>query len=300
MSWLQVQVRTTPDHAEALETLLEEAGAVSVTMADAADQPLFEPGPGETPLWREILLSALFAAGTDPASLERRLREAFSPGILPALRFAELEERDWERAWMDEFEPMRFGRRLWICPSWTPPPDPGAVNLLLDPGLAFGTGTHPTTALCLQWLDSAPVEGQDLIDYGCGSGILGIASLLLGAATCHGVDNDPQALAATRENCARNGIDSTRFETWLPEDFARRMEQADFRADGLLANILAEPLRELAPFFASLVKPGGWLLLSGILEKQAQELSAAYRPWFEMAEPVSLDGWVRIEGVRVT
>jgi len=198
---------------------------------------------------------------------------------------------------MRNYHPLRCGERLWICPSWQEPPEPAKINLMLDPGLAFGTGTHPTTFLCLSWLDQQPLERAQLVDYGCGSGILGMAALLLGAKQVIGVDTDPQALTATRDNCLKNHIPDQAFPAYLPTDFTAAMDKAG-DVDGVLANILAGPLIELAADIAALVKPGGWLLLSGILEHQAQEVSEAYAPWFTMDEPVFLDGWTRLNGVK--
>lgn len=299
MSWLQLQILSDPDSAPLLEALLEAAGAVSVTMVDAADQPLYEPPPGETPLWQAVRVTGLFTADTNAGDVIARLRRDFLPRPLPPVAVEALEERDWQRAWMEDFKPMRFGKRLWICPSWCPIPDPGAVNLLLDPGLAFGTGTHPTTALCLEWLDGAALAGKTFIDYGCGSGILGIAALLLGAGKVLAVDNDPQAIDATRENCRKNGIEPGRCETFLPEAFAERMAASPLEADGVLANILAEPLIGLASRFAELVIPGGDLLLSGILARQAEEVAEAYRPWFAIQDIAQREEWVRIAATRL-
>lgn len=212
-------------------------------------------------------------------------------GDLAKARVEILEDKDWEREWMENFHPMQFGQRLWICPSWRDVPDPEAVNVMLDPGLAFGTGTHPTTALCLTWLDGQELGGQTVIDYGCGSGILGIAALKLGAGRVIGVDIDPQAIEASRENAARNGVENG-VELYLPAD------RPQLQADVLVANILAGPLRELASDIASLVKPGGRLALSGILATQAEEVRAAYLPWFEMDAPVEQEEWVRLSGIR--
>lgn len=300
MPWLQLQLRSDPETAPRLEALLEASGAASVTMVDAADQPLFEPGPGETPLWQNILITGLFEAGTDAEAVIETLRTAFQPDTLPAIEQSLLEDQNWHRAWMEDFKPMRFGKRLWICPSWCEAPAADAVNLMLDPGLAFGTGTHPTTALCLEWLDGADIKGQTLIDYGCGSGILGIAALLLGAKHIHGVDNDPQALIASRDNCLKNNIGEDRFHTWLPEDFDDAVKQdALEQCEGILANILAEPLMALAPKLAGLVKEGGWIVLSGILEEQADYVIKAYQPWFCMEPARIKDGWVRLAGKRL-
>ena len=299
MSWLQLQLHTDPDSAITLEALMEEYGAVSVTMVDAADQPLFEPGPGETPLWNSILLTGLFKEGSDTDSIIKQLEYSFQPETLPSIKTEVLEEQNWERAWMDDFKPILFGKRLWICPSWSEIPDPDAVTMLLDPGLAFGTGTHPTTALCLEWLDKQDLAQKTLIDYGCGSGILGIAALLLGADKVYGVDNDPQALLATKDNCEKNSIALTNFPTEMPEGFAKLISDGYItQADGMLANILAGPLIELAEYLSALVKPQGSLLLSGILEEQASLVAEAYQPWFNIEKPVCQDGWVRITGTR--
>jgi len=202
-----------------------------------------------------------------------------------------IEDQDWERAWMDEFKPMKFGERLWICPSWTSPPDESAVNVRLDPGLAFGSGTHPTTALCLEWLDGEPVSGKTVIDYGCGSGILAIAAALLGAKRIIGVDNDPQAVTATESNRQENGIDAAVLTAHLPGE-------AHEPADIVIANILSGPLVELEPILSSLTKPNGKLVLSGLLDEQSQALINAYADDFDMEPPVVRDGWARIVGTR--
>ncbi|MEX2365651.1 MAG: 50S ribosomal protein L11 methyltransferase [Pseudohongiellaceae bacterium] len=299
MSWLQLKLQSDTANAPLLEELMEKTGAISVTMADAADQPLLEPGPGETPLWQDILITGLYPENTDPQTVIEDLQAAFMPASLPPVQITVLEDQNWQRSWMDNFKPMQFGKRLWICPSWCEVQDKEAVNLMLDPGLAFGTGTHPTTALCLQWLDGCPLQGQTLVDYGCGSGILGMAALLLGARAVLGVDNDPQALVSTRENCRKNRVSADQFEVFPPEDFAIRTGGSRFTpVDGVMANILAEPLIRLSEEIAQLVKPGGWLLLSGILEKQASQVSAAYAPWFDVASPLSLEGWIRITAIR--
>lgn len=296
MSWLQLQLEADPDSAGILEQLLKTAGALSVTLVDAADQSLYEPAPGEIPLWSNMLITGLFAENSNTDSLVKQLRDAFLPHRLPSVKSEILADKNWQRAWMDNFKPMLFGKRLWICPSWCKTPDPDAVNLRLDPGLAFGTGTHPTTALCLQWLDDKALNGQILVDYGCGSGILGIAALLLGAGKVYGVDNDPQAIIASLENCANNGINSQQFEANSPAGFFQRKNSPGLtKADGVLANILAEPLISLSEYLAGLVKPGGWLLLSGILEEQAESVVAAYQPWFDVKEIVTQEGWIRIE-----
>ncbi|MEO4047762.1 50S ribosomal protein L11 methyltransferase [Pseudomonas sp. CAU 1711] len=291
MPWLQVRLAITPEQAQTYEDALLGVGAVSVTFMDAEDQPIFEPDLGTTPLWSHTHLLALFEADTDATNLVAHL-ELLTGGALPEHQIERIEDQDWERSWMDNFQPMRFGRRLWIVPSWHAAPEPGAVNLLLDPGLAFGTGTHPTTALCLEWLDGQDLAGCVVIDFGCGSGILAIAALLLGAPQARGTDIDPQALEASRDNASRNGIAAERFPVYLPADMPQQP------ADVVVANILAGPLVSLAPQITALVKTGGRLALSGILAEQAEEVRAAYAEAFELDPTAVKDGWVRISGIR--
>ena len=291
MSWLQLRLAITPEQAPALEDQLLELGAVSVTFMDAEDQPIFEPDLGTTPLWSNTHLLALFEADTDGEALLQHLHLLWQAD-LPAHELEQIEDQDWERSWMDNFHPMRFGQRLWIVPSWHAAPEPDAVNLLLDPGLAFGTGTHPTTSLCLQWLDAQQLQGKTLIDFGCGSGILAIAGLLLGAEHAVGTDIDIQALEASRDNAQRNQIAAEHFDLYLPE----HMPSAP--ADVLVANILAGPLVSLAPQLASLVKPGGLLALSGILAEQTDEILQAYQGDFELDPVAEQDGWIRVSGKR--
>ena len=291
MPWLQVRLAITPEQAETYEDALLEVGAVSVTFMDAEDQPIFEPDLGTTPLWSHTHLLALFEADTDETALLSHL-QLLCGGALPEHQVERIEDQDWERSWMDNFQPMRFGQRLWIVPSWHAAPEPQAVNLLLDPGLAFGTGTHPTTALCLEWLDGQQLEGCSVIDFGCGSGILAIAALLLGAPQAVGTDIDPQALEASRDNASRNGIDPARFPVYLPADMPQQ------QADVVVANILAGPLVALAAQITTLVRGGGRLALSGILAEQAEEVRAAYAEAFDLDPTAVKDGWVRISGVK--
>ncbi|MEX2468377.1 MAG: 50S ribosomal protein L11 methyltransferase [Pseudohongiellaceae bacterium] len=291
--WQQLTIQTRAAEAAGLEAMLQEHGTHSVTYLDAEDQPVFQEEPGSTPLWDAVVLLALFPADESLDALLFLLRN--HPAVLNADTLAPemLEDKDWERSWMDGFDPMRFGRRLWICPSWQEPPTtPGAVTLMLDPGLAFGSGTHNTTAMCLRWLDRAELTGRTVIDYGCGSGVLAIAAVLLGAASVHGVDNDPQAILATRDNARRNDLAPGALRAWLPE------EVPGLQADILLANILAEPLRQLAPRFASLLRPGGALVLSGLLADQIDEVSRAYRDWIDFDTPVVDADWACLTGVR--
>ncbi len=295
MPWIQLQIPADPDNADQLEDLLMEMGADAVSMEDAADQPLYEPDPGTTPLWSQTTVTGLFQSDRDIDQLCADVRDAWhqtTQQTLPDIDVTLVEDKDWERAWMDDFEPLKFGERLWIVPSWHDAPDPDAANLMLDPGLAFGTGTHPTTALCLEWLDGQDMQNRQVTDYGCGSGILGLAALLLGADHVVGVDTDPQALDASRENARRNGVADDRLSLYLPEN------EPNAAVDVMLANILAQPLIGLAPHLAKLTKPGGDLVLSGILSHQARDVMAAYEPWFIMDEPEQREEWVRLTGRR--
>lgn len=287
MAWIQLIFTSSPQQAESLSDALSECGAAAVTFQDNADQPIYEPAIGETPLWSATSVIALFDAETDIEALLTALRSQI--GELPDHRFEAVEDKDWEREWMENFKPICFGEKLWIVPSWHEPPQPNAVNILLDPGLAFGTGTHPTTALCLQWLDKADLTGKTVIDYGCGSGILAIAAALLGADKVIGVDTDPQALEATQANAQRNGVI---IETYLPQHCPT------VECDLLLANILAGPLMELMPRFVELTRPDTQLVLSGILDVQADTVSQHYQAEFEMDNAVVLEEWVRLSGVR--
>lgn len=291
MPWLQVRLAITPEQAELYEDALLNVGAVSVTFMDAEDQPIFEPDLGTTPLWSHTHLLALFEADTEAAAVFAHL-QLLAGGDLPQHQSEVIADQDWERSWMDNFQPMRFGQRLWIVPSWHAAPEPDAVNLLLDPGLAFGTGTHPTTALCLEWLDGQDLTDCNVLDFGCGSGILAIAALLLGAKHAVGTDIDYQAIDASRDNAERNGIDANRFALCLPEQLPAE------RADVVVANILAGPLVALAPQITSLVKPGGRLALSGILAEQGEDVAAAYAEAFDLDPLCIRDGWVRISGRR--
>ncbi len=296
MPWIQLQIPADADNADQLEDLLMEMGADAVSMEDAADQPIFEPDPGTTPLWSDTRVTGLFDADRDIDQICSELRDAWhrqTQQDLPEIEVTLVEDKDWERAWMDDFQPIRFGERLWIVPSWHTAPDPDAANLMLDPGLAFGTGTHPTTALCLEWLNDTDVRQQQVIDYGCGSGILGLAALLLGADHVIGVDTDPQALEASRDNAGRNRINDEKLDLYLPG------QEPETLADTLLANILAQPLISLVPTLAAKVKPGGNLVLSGILAHQARDVMVAYEPWFVMDEPAQREEWIRLTGRRI-
>jgi ribosomal protein L11 methyltransferase len=286
MPFLQLTLPIGSADPAPFEDALMDGGASSITLEDAGDDPVLEPPPGATPLWPSVRIKALFAAGTDPDAL----RAAF-----PDASFEHIADRAWEREWLKDFRPMRFGQRLWICPGGQHPTldesTRAACMIELDPGLAFGTGTHPTTALCLEWLDAAPLAGKFLLDYGCGSGVLAIAALKLGAAGALAVDIDPQALLATRDNAARNGVGAL-LNVAAPEQAQRGP------ADILLANILAEPLLELAPTFAERVTAGGSIVLSGILQSQAAAVASRYAAWFDMRPATVRDDWALLYGVR--
>jgi ribosomal protein L11 methyltransferase len=295
MPFLQLTVSIGSADPEPFEEALLAAGATSITLEDAADDPVLEPAPGTTPLWPTVRLKALFDAEHDRDLILLTLAQQL-PAPLPPLAFEHIADRAWEREWLKDFRPMRFGRRLWVCPAGMRP-DPhelenDAVCLDLDPGLAFGTGTHPTTALCLEWLDGARLADKRVIDYGCGSGVLAIAALKLGAGSGVGVDLDPQAIIATNENAQRNGVDD-RLQTFTVEDFLSAAP-----ADIVLANILAEPLEQLAPRLAALVVPGGAIVLSGILTEQAARLVSVYGAWFDMDPIVTRENWARLSGTK--
>lgn len=303
MAWLQLKASIAPEQAEWLEELLLAEGASAITLQDAHDEPVFEPDRGTTPLWRETVLTGLYDDLNQVEAMIERVQRAWaeqSPDEpAPQIEYELLADRDWEREWMDGFEPLRMGKRLWIVPSWHEAPEPDAVNLLLDPGLAFGTGTHPTTALCLGWLDGLsldqrqPLGQTHILDYGCGSGILAIAALKLGADTAVGVDIDPQALQASRDNAERNGID----ESQLILDYPEKLGQGRFEI--VIANILAGPLIELATPIAARVAPRGRIALSGILSAQTDAVLDAYRAeGMIMDEPQEKEGWMLLTGSR--
>ncbi len=290
--WLTLELTVSAERAAQAETSLFAVGAVSVTLLDAEDHPLHEPGPGELPLWPRVLIQALFPKSASGAKLSEQLRAAGLVDSATALRFSDLVDRDWQRAWMDQFRPMRFGRDLWICPSHITPEPEWPLVVRLDPGLAFGSGTHPTTALCLEWIDSVALTNRRVIDFGCGSGVLAIAAALKGASTVLGVDHDPQALTATRDNARRNAV-AAAIRALSPDDF-RALESTLREADLVVANILAGPLIELAPVLAHCVRPGGHLVLSGILAEQAEAVAEAYQDFDAQPEMASREDWVRL------
>lgn len=291
MSWHQLSAITDEPTAPELSDYFSELGAVSVTYMDAEDQPVYEPLPGETKIWPNTKVIALFELDADPEQIKDRVFSAFEQRPIKDWSAEILEDQAWERTWMDYYQPMKFADRLWVCPTGQERHEPGTVCLTLDPGLAFGTGTHPTTALCLEWLAEHDLAGKIVIDYGCGSGILAVAAILLGAREAHAIDIDPQALTATQDNASKNGI-ADRIKCYLPEQFTA------FAADVVLANILAQPLIELSANIAALVAPKGSLVLSGILKEQAEAVSEAYRPYVALNEPVTQEDWCRLDGCK--
>ena len=288
MDWLQIAVDVAGSQVDEVSEAFTALGALSVSVLDAGDEPLLEPAPGETPLWSNTRVIALFDAAQDTAELKQQLQVVLKTPVFDLL-VETLADRDWSSTWRDTFGAMQFGKRLWVCPVGESPPDPAAIVVHLDPGMAFGTGTHATTAFCLQWLDAHPPTYKSVIDYGCGSGILAIAAHKLGASNVVAVDIDPQALQAARENARRNACD---LEVLHPD------ELGDRSADLVLANILANPLMELAQDLSQRVHAGGQLVMTGILAEQAEAVMAAYMDGFVFAEPVYREEWVLLEGTR--
>ena len=292
MPWIQLRLSADEDTAEKYSDWLSACGAQAVTFIDAKDTPIYEPLPGDDVIyWNNTVVMGLYDASHDMDKVLNYLKSIHPDKANMAYKLEQLEDKDWEREWMDNFHPMKFGERLWICPSWREVPEPNAVNVMLDPGLAFGTGTHPTTALCLTWLDGLDLKGKTVVDFGCGSGILSLAALKLGAKKVIGIDIDPQALQASLENAKRNQCED-RLELFLPKD------QPKFKADVVVANILAGPLRELAPVIIEYVASKGVLALSGVLEEQAEQLQSIYGEFCQM-DPIKVqEEWVRLSGVR--
>lgn len=290
MAWIQINTIVKEALAEPLSDAFMEANAASVTFEDAKDQPIFEPELGTTPIWDKTKVIGLFDAEVDSAAIIELLTQIVPQVPASAYKVEQLEDKDWVRAWMDQFQPMQFGDHLWIVPSWSKPPQPNATNLMLDPGMAFGTGTHPTTSLCLTWLDQHAPKNLSVIDYGCGSGILALAAQKLGAASVAGTDIDPQAITASNQNAERNH-ESIPFA--LVENFDSPP------VDLLVANILAGPLKELSSEFSRLLKPGGTLVLSGLLATQAPELIKHYKTiGIELNTFEQLEEWGLLAGKK--
>jgi ribosomal protein L11 methyltransferase len=291
MPWIQTHLTVDKSQAPLIELLLENLGALSITLGDAGDEPMLEPGPGETPLWSATRVTGLFSSDMDPDQLRSAFNQSLERDVSRHLVIEPLQDQDWERSWLERFQPMRFGRRLWICPTGHHVDQADAVVVDLDPGLAFGTGTHPTTELCLQWLDGADLQGKTVIDFGCGSGVLAIAALKLGASRAIGMDHDPQAIIASRGNAQRNGV-GDRLELYLDTEFQ------PCSADIVLANILANVLVRLQAQIAQLVAPGGRLVLSGILAGQADSVMQAYAGTSDFVPPLEKDNWVLLQATR--
>jgi ribosomal protein L11 methyltransferase len=287
MPWKELHITTAADKADAISDQLSDFGANAVTFRDGGDDPIIEPSASTPRIWAKTIVIGLFDSETDISPLLAELNNY-------DITIIDIPDEDWVRRSLDSFKPMKFGKKLWVCPSWQAPPDPNAINLTLDPGLAFGTGSHPTTSLCLEWLEENIPSEQQVIDYGCGSGILGIAALKLGAKKVFAVDNDPQALESATQNSQQNGFHPTVFTTFLPED----LPTTDIKADLVIANILAAPLIELAPKLASLTILGGKILLSGILYDQVESINNAYKNWYIMQHPISKGEWVSLVGIR--
>lgn len=295
MPWQSLRVTINAKHAETLSDALMELGALSVSLEDAAagtvdESPLFgEPDQPDAGLWETCTAIALLEQQTDPAILLAAAANRAGLKQVPAYHCETVPEQDWVRLTQSQFEPIPISPRLWIVPTWHQAPDPAALNIQLDPGLAFGTGSHPTTRLCLRWLDQHIEGGESVLDYGCGSGILGIAASKLGAGKVWGVDIDPQAVESARYNGVQNKVDASFY---LPEDAPKQ------KADILVANILTNPLKAMAPMLAGLVRPGGRIVLSGILDSQAHAVQAVYSTWFDFEPPALDDGWSRLAGTK--
>ena len=297
MKWLQIHITVEQAQVDFTETLLSSLGAVSVTLDDAENQDLLEPLPGETPLWNKVIVTGIYAQEEDE-EIDVNALTTFITAQMPdtPLRYDFLEDQEWERTWMDAYEPIQIAEKYWIVPEWMQAPEPDAVNIKLDPGLAFGTGNHASTFLCLQWFGKINLKDKIVIDYGCGSGILGVAALLLGAKKVYATDIDPQAVLATKQNAELNGV-LEHLYVGLPEEF--NIEFNHQKADVFVANILAGPLMALAPEFSTLIKSEGEFALAGILEEQVTDVSAVYSQFFDIIEVEKREEqWCRISGKR--
>ena len=295
MAWQSVKIQADEQTAETLSDILLDLGALSASIEDAhagteQEQPIFgEPGEPEAGIWQNSIINVLFSPDADIPAILAAATQTAGLGQIPQYAVESVEEQDWVRMTQAQFDPIRISSRLWIIPTWHTAPEQDAINLILDPGLAFGTGSHPTTRLCLQWLDENIKGGENVLDYGCGSGILAIAAIKLGAGRVVGIDIDPQAIQASRDNAAQNQASA---EFYLPD------AAPAFEADILVANILTNPLKVLAPALASAVRSGGRIVLSGILAQQAEDVRAIYQAWFDIEVTGQDEGWVRLSGVK--
>ena len=297
MKWLQIHITVEQADVDFTETVLSSIGAVSVTLDDAENQDLLEPLPGETPIWNKVIVTGIYAQEDDEeidvAALETFIRTQLPTQII---RSEFMDDQEWERTWMDAYEPIKIDEKYWIVPKWMEAPEADAVNIKLDPGLAFGTGNHASTFLCLQWLGKTDVKDKIVIDYGCGSGILGVAALLLGAKKVYATDIDPQAVLATKQNAELNGVLENLY-VGLPEEFNETFKGK--QADVLVANILASPLMALAEEFSTLIKSEGEFALAGVIEEQVADVSSVYSEFFDIVQVEKRDeNWCRISGSR--
>lgn len=306
MAWQQLHIQCEKHEADLTETLMLEHAALSISLDDAGDQPLFEPLPGESPLWDEIIVTGLFDTQINLENLGQTIAQAVTAN---RVWVSHVDDKDWEREWMKHYQPIECANDLWIVPKWLTPPNPDALNIIMDPGLAFGTGYHATTRLCIDWLStlakSQGLIGKTVIDYGCGSGILGVVALMLGAAQVYAVDIDPQAILATQQNAARNHVEN-KIAAFLPQEFEVFCANNNILpADIITANILAKPLISLAPYFATLLKPQGKIVLAGLIENQVEAVKMAYQPYFAMTDEFTFTSqedkhWHRLAGVRLS
>lgn len=285
MPWKELHIITSADKVDEISDQLSDFGANAITFRDAGDDPIFEPSNTTPRIWAKTIVIGLFESTQDISALLKQLNN-YDISII------DIPDEDWVRRSLDSFKPMKFGKKLWVCPSWQTLPEPNAIHLSLDPGLAFGTGSHPTTALCLEWLDENLSSEEQVIDYGCGSGILGIAALKLGAKQVFAVDNDEQALKSAAHNSQKNNLYPPVFTTFLPENLPA------LQADLVMANILAQPLIELAKTLAFLTKIGGKILISGVLSGQVDSINNAYKRWYNIQQPVYKGEWVSLVGIR--
>ncbi len=299
MAWQQLHIQCEKSDADLTETLMLEAQALSISLDDAGDQPLFEPLPGESPLWDEVILTGLFDTHINLEDLGQHIAQSVTAS---RVWVSQVDDKDWEREWMKNYHPIECANGLWIVPKWLTPPNPDALNVIMDPGLAFGTGYHATTRLCIDWLTTQDLTDKVVIDYGCGSGILGVVALLLGAKQVYAVDIDPQAILATNQNATRNHVGDN-IQAFLPEAFQAFCNNNPdiLPADMITANILAKPLIGLAPYFATLLKPQGKIVLAGLIENQVTEVKTAYQPYFAMTDEFTFTSqedkhWHRLSG----
>lgn len=308
MAWQQIHLQLTKEQVELAEALFYEAEAVSILLEDAGDEPLFEPMPNEEPLWCDVILTAIFDTNTDDTFAQtdfESLAQDISAEVgASRVWLSVLDDKDWTREWMTHYKPVPCANNLWIVPEWLEAPDPTATNLILDPGLAFGTGYHATTRLCLDWLTEQDLTDKVVIDYGCGSGVLGVGALLLGAKQVLAVDIDPQAVLATRQNAKLNGVED-KILVFLPEEFKAYQEEHGVQADTITANILAKPLIHFAPYFTTLLKDKGSIVLAGLIENQVNDVMNAYQTVFDMDAPYHYENaddrhWYRLSAIKCT